>query len=352
MTLTMIVEPQSTGHRLYYVGLLLRQLQLSGKPAVVLTTRSTIDSAEWRVHLGDLAPDVIQHPADGFTLAKIAGVAAGRETTSTIIPNADNQLLPAIWRGWRGPGNLKLFVMRAESAQPGPPLSYIRPAKTRIKRLLTWAADRRPKVEVFALRSPLSPRRGPLQWVADPITLDWSPEQVDGLRKRLESHGDRYWIGVFGAICARKNLDLVIEAITEEPDIGLLLAGTVEAEVARDCAPLLERFVANGGTTVVLPGPLTASEFDSAIRAVDCVVVAQTIEGSSSTVLRGAAMGRQLILAGAESLRRDASKLGGQARWAPLNVVAIRSAVRQIRLLPPPAETLELDAEEFLRALT
>jgi glycosyltransferase involved in cell wall biosynthesis len=172
------------------------------------------------------------------------------------------------------------------------------------------------------------------------------------MRERLDSHGDRYWLGVFGAITPRKNLPLIVEAILDQPEVGLLIAGIVHPEVSHAVAPLLSRFVTNGGQVISLEGPLTDAEFDSAIGAVDCVVAAHSNEASSGVVLRAAASGRRLVLAGAGYLRRDAGSLGDQATWSPLELDELRRAIRQARALPAPRVRVELNADEFVRALT
>jgi hypothetical protein len=352
-SVTLVVEPIPAGHRLYYVALLVNEIRAKGGRPVVLTTTSAVESSQWAIHLGEHPPETVTQAAGNFSLLDIAAISARFSARSTIVPNADHHLVSIIRQGWKGPGNLKLFVMRAEAAQPGPPLSRMRPAKTAAKRFLIWIAGLQPRVQVFALRNPLSRRTGLLNWVADPITFHGTSEQRDAMRQRLNAAGeDRYWLGVFGAICLRKNLPLIIEAITDEPDIGLLIAGYVQPEVQAAANPLLSLFIANGGVVIQLSGPMNDVDFDSAIGAVDCVVVAQLTEGSSSIVLRAAALGRRLILAGARSLRRDAASLGDQATWSALDAGAIRKALQRARHLPDPDTQVRLSAEEFLKSLT
>ena len=350
-TLTLIVEPNSSGHRLYYVSLLVKALQSAGNKSIVLTTAAAMESDNWLTHLGHLEPEVIEQSANEFTLHDIASVSATLGAKDTIVPNADHYLTTVVRRGWSGPSKLKLFVMRAEG-QAGPPLSWMRPAKTVLKRILIWLAGLRPCVRVFALHSPLQRLRGPLHWVADPVTLEGTSDQRREMREYLESHGDRYWIGVFGAISPRKNLPTVVAAILDQPDIGLLIAGSVDPLVSDSVAPLLDKFTANGGRVIQLLGSLSDAEFDSAIGAVDCVVAAYSTEGSSGVVLKAAASGKRLVLAGAKSFRRYAARLGDQATWCPLEVGAISRAIYCARQLPDPGVRAELGATEFVNALT
>ncbi|MEI6536081.1 MAG: hypothetical protein WCN98_12110 [Verrucomicrobiaceae bacterium] len=352
-SVTLVVEPIPAGHRLYYVALLVNEIRAKGGRPVVLTTTSAAESSQWAIHLGQRPPETVTQAEGKFSLHDIAAISESFGARLTIIPNADHHLVSIIRQGWKGPGNLKLFIMRAEAAQPGPPLARMRPAKTVAKRFLICIAGLQPRVQVFALRNPLSRRTGLLHWVADPITFQGTSEQRDAMRQHLHAVSeDRYWLGVFGAINERKNLPLIVEAIINEPLIGLLIAGDVGPAVQAATNPLLSQFIASGGVVIQIAGPVNDLDFDSAIGAVDCVVVAQLTEGSSSIVLRAAALGRRLVLAGAKSLRRDAASLGDQAIWVPLDVGAIRRAVQRVRLLPDPEQKIQLNNEEFLKALT
>ena len=347
----LIVEPHSRGHRLHYVRFLIEECHSRFDKVVILTTNSAIESAEWRVHLDHHAPSVILQPSHAFDLYGIATVARSLGADLTIVPDADGYVPHVLLRGWSGPGQLTMLVMRGD-VQPGPPLAWLRPAKTLAKRALVWGADRRRGVRVYVLRSPLIPRRGPLRWIAEPVHLDCSPQQIEAVSHQLDRDGGRYWIGVFGDITARKNLALIVEAILEIPNLGLLTAGPVDPEVSTAVGPLLERFLSSGGTVHQIGGPLSDAKFDSAISAVDCVIAAHTNEGPSSVVLKAVAAGRRLILAGAESLRQDAAQLPDQAVWTPLEARALRHAIEQASSAPAPVASVEPGCDEFVRYLT
>ena len=130
-----------------------------------------------------------------------------------------------------------------------------------------------------------------------------------------------------------------------------MIAGSIDAQVSEAIAPLLAKFAAVGGQVLHLSGILTDAEFDGAISAVDCVVVAHSNEGPSGVVLKAAASGRRLILAGARSLKRDATYLGEQAMWSTLDAEALNQAIRQAKWLPEPRSTVKLGTEGFLAAL-
>jgi hypothetical protein len=347
--LTLIVEPDPEGHHLDYVGVLVDSCRSQGRPVVVLTTAVAVESTQWSVHLAAKAPEVIVHPPSAFALSDIAQAATDAAASLTILSDGDHYLLPILFRGWRGSGELSLLVMRADGQPRESP--RLRQARGAAKKTLAWSAGLHPRVRVSALRSPLVRRRGPLRWAPEPVTLHCTAEHKRRLRERLDGYGDRYWIGVFGVITPRKNLPLIIQAILDQPDVGLVIAGAIDAQVAEAIAPLLAKFAAAGGHVLHLPGTLTDAEFDSAISAVDCVVVAHSNEGPSAVAFKAAALGRRLVLAGAKSLKRDAAYLREQAIWSTLDAEALNQAIRLTKSLPKPRQTVNLGTDGFLAAL-
>ncbi|MCV7345441.1 glycosyltransferase [Mycolicibacterium rhodesiae] len=352
--LTLVVEPNPEGHHLDYVGLIVDSCRSRGRRAVVLTTADAIESTQWSVHLGTIAPEVTIQPARAFSLADIARVATEASADLTIIPDGDKYLFDIFRKGWTGPGKLSVLSMRAD----GQPKKSIWPLRLRgiAKKALILGADLRPRVRVSALRSPHVRRSEPLHWIPDPVVLRCTSEERHKVRDDLRSHGDRYWVGVYGVITPRKNLPQIIHALLGQPNvpnIGLLIAGSIDEEVVEAAEPLLRTFDAAGGQVVHLSGTLTDAEFDAAIGAVDCVVVAYTNEGPSGIALRAAASGRRLVLAGAKSLNRDARYLGEQAIWSTLDVESLSRAIQQASSLPPPRESVvSVGAEAFLAGLT
>ena len=347
--LTLIVEPNPKGHRLYYVGLLVESCRSQGRSVLILTTATALKSAEWSTHLAAKAPQVIIQASHAFALSNIAEAATTAGATLTILSDGDRYLLPIVRRGWPGAGELSVLVLRADGQPRATP--WLRHMRGAAKKTLAWSASLRPRIRVSALRSPLVRRRGPLRWAPDPVTLSCTADDMNTMRRRLECYGDRYWIGVFGVITARKHLPLIIESILDQPDIGLVIGGSIDAQVAQEIGRLLVKFAAGGGHVLHLNGTLTDAEFDSAISAVDCVVVAHSNEGPSGVVLKAAASGRRLVLAGAKSLKRDAECLGDQAIWCSLNAAALDRAIRQVRRSPEAKSKVNLDIEGFVAAL-
>lgn len=348
MSEVLIVEPDPRGHRLYYVRILVDAFLAQGRSVVVLTTTTTLRSSEWNTHLAGATPRLEVRVTTDFTLPALAQAANETGADLTVLPDGDGYLVSALRQGWRGTGKLSLLVLRADGQ---PRKAGLRHARGAAKKTLAWLAGLRPRVRVSALRSPLVERRGPLRWAPDPITVNCSEVDVREIREQLDSYGDRYWIGIFGFVTARKNLPLIVEAIMGEPDIGLLVAGSFDADVARAAGPLLAEFTRTGGVVHHMPAPLNDAEFDGAIRAVDCVVAAYSNEGPSGVILKAAAAGTRLILAGAMSLKRDAMSLGESATWSKLDSEQIRQAIQRAKRLPRPNKVISPGTEAFVAAL-
>lgn len=352
-SVALIVEPRPAGHRLYYVGLLVDEVRSRGARPVLFTTEAVVESDEWKIHLEGTEPEVLLSDLDDLTLPDIVRASHDVEADLTIVPEADQYLRSVLVKGWTGAGVLKMLIMRADG-QPGPPLPKMRILKGLAKKALVIGADLRRRVEVFALRSPITPRRGPLRWVQEPVTLRCSSEEIAAAKERLDRHGDRYWFGVVGSITPRKNLPLIVESMLGEGEsgVGLLVAGHVLPEVSEVVDPLLEQFVAAGGRVVRMDGHLSDAEFDAAIGAVDCIVAAHSNEGPSAVVLKAAASGKRLVLAGAKSLREDANHLGDQAVWSRLDQAALRDALREVRCLTAPVKPVSAGTYDFRKKLT
>lgn len=347
----LIVEPNPDGHRLYYVSLLVHWCRAGGHDVSIVTTPRATTSPEWTIHLdGQLTPDaVVVRSEPWFTFENLAGHARSAAGL-TVIPDGDRFLPSVALRGWPRGRRLSVLAMRPD-AQPGRS-RVVRLVRGAAKKGLIAAAGVRRGVRAFALRSPLSTRRPPLRWVADPVTLRSDDETVAGLRRRLEAAGADYWIGVFGAISARKHLHVIAEALAEVPGVGLLVAGEVDAEARELARPAFAKLDAAARPHVELAPPLDEATFDSAICAVDCVVVAHSNEGSSGVAAKAAVAGRRLVLAGARSLRRDAESLGDQAAWVPIGVESIASAVARAATTPQPRAAHGAGHEDFVRRLT
>jgi glycosyltransferase involved in cell wall biosynthesis len=197
------------------------------------------------------------------------------------------------------------------------------------KKTLIALNNFRSNVQVFALKSALSNRKLPLPWVCDPITLFDSKEKTAEFRQLLNKKPPKYWVGVFGYITPRKNLDLVLDSIEGDDNFGLVIAGSIDQEVWASLEGRLDRLNADG-RFVFHSGPLDDVSLDSAIASVDVVLAAHSNDGPSGIVAKAAALKKPLALAGARSLRLDSKNLVVRARWTELDSIEIYKSLKSL----------------------
>ncbi len=346
----LIVEPNVSGHRLYYVALLVRNCASAGDRVVIATSPGASTADEWKVHLSDIVHgSVTVITTRKFELEAIAQLAHNVRSSITVIPDGDRHVLQVLKRGWHGHGDLSLLAMRPDAQPTGSAARML--ITGHAKKLLIMAADRRRKTQVSALRSPLVNRTWPISWVADPVAVINDDDARKSVRKKLSSGAGLYWVGVVGSITPRKNLDIVARAVLATPGAGLAIAGSVEASVERDNAVLLNA-LRDSGRLVRWPGTVGDAEFDAIIHEVDCIVAAHSNEGPSGIVGKAAIVGTPLVLAGASSLRKDARSLHGRARWCSLNERGIAAGILASQGSRHAPLDLNAGVELFVRKLT
>ena len=345
----LVVEPNHRGHRLYYVSLLARYALRMGMKVHLLVDGAAQASREWALHLDDLRPIEVHVRAQLPVLPHARQLAADLAVDTVIFTEADHLLKDILITGWKSESTLSLLTMRT-SAQEARGLAA--GAWSFGKLCLVGLTGCRRNVRSAALRSSVDMRWSPIRRIADPVTLGDSPDDRDRAREILTSDNVSFWVGVFGAIGPRKHLDMIAQAIVSQPNMGLVVAGTIDPSVRASVQPHLEELAADGRRPVLIDGGVADGLFDALIREVDCVAVAHSNEGPSGIVGKAAASGRRLALAGAVSLRRDARMIGPQARWSQLDAVKFGGILSALaRQGAPVASSLSSSADEFARRL-
>jgi hypothetical protein len=102
---------------------------------------------------------------------------------------------------------------------------------------------------------------------------------------------------------------------------------------------------------VVVDRMLEDVELDSAIAAVDCVVLAHSNEGPSGIFGKAVMSGTRLIASGASSLRQDAQAVATHATWTPLSADAIARAMGDAAAADRPAAVPDMGTARFTSAL-
>ncbi|MDF2045938.1 hypothetical protein P2P98_07185 [Microbacterium sp. Kw_RZR3] len=341
-------EPDSRGHRLYYARILAASLLEMGAKVEIVTSKTALQSVEWQIHLGNLDKVPVRAIDANVTLTELGINSDLHEVSLTLVPDGDRYLVDAVRGRWRARGSVSILAMRPES-QAG---RGLRPRVWSIaKKLLILAADARPRVRAAALKSGLVKRKFPIRWVTDPVTLACSDSDVRAARADLDSDGRRYWVGVFGAVTPRKNLDLIAEAMLGIPNAGLLVAGSIDDATRALAARALFQLEEAGQAVRFRTSALRDAEFDALIASVDCVVAAHSNEGPSGVVGKAQAANRPLVLAGARSLRDDALSIGELAAWSELDSTAIARNIRHFAAKPSPSRSISPALGNFVDGL-
>lgn len=349
----LIVEPDGRGHRLYYVRLIaVEALRCGAAVRIVVGDGDHIESVV-TTHLSSLEDqvEVVQTPITGWV--DIETAAGEFEATLTVVPEADGHLLSvARRRGWRGPGQLSLLVMRLRV----PPVGHRvrRLIADTVKVALIILTQLRPEIRIHVLRSVFAPSGSPWPTVADPVGMSAAASDADKLRARWGIDPTRYWFGALGAITSNKNVPLLLDVIlsTDFPrPVGVLVAGGIEPSVAQCIEPFRDSLAAAGVTLLVVDRLLEDLELDAAIRAVDCLILAYQHLGSSGTLGKAVAAGTRVVTAGSRTLRHDAATVGAGASWCPMTTEALSKALVAATRKANPSPRDLADESTFARTI-
>ena len=347
--ITLVVEPNPTGHRLSYVRLLADAAISRGDRVVFATTTVAVDSDEFRVFLEPLGDSIDVVTIPEATPSAIEKLVRATAAQLAVVPDGDRFAMRLGARGrWRGEANLSVLIMRDPvSARSGP--------RKILKTVLLGRAARLAGVNLYYLRSAVRGGSGTGVGVFDPVHI--SADSSDAQRLKNDwGLDDRFWFGILGVVDARKNLPLVLDALTHTTGgkIGLLVAGKSDPATLRAAETASTAFTTGGGEVVVVNRMLSDRELDAALLAVDCVVLAHSNEGPSGMLGKAAAAGVMVAAAGALSLKSDVAELGDRAMWSPLEPTQMARMFAGIVAKKPAGRPIELPssaqfAETLLR---
>ncbi|WP_394550959.1 glycosyltransferase [Agromyces sp. MMS24-JH15] len=345
----LIVEPNSSGHRLYYVAELIEYALSINLAPVLLTSRFVAGSEDYEVHLGRLHGTFsVVEAAGKITLRTASAFADDLDATAVIVPDGDRWALRLGLGVGRVQRPISVLIMRA-SVQPRnwPIITKVaQPVRIRIIR----RAARRSKIAVTFLR--------PANWrgdshdmiVRDPIQFraPVDPDAREKIRSRMQFRANSRVVGVLGALDERKNVDLVLAAVSQLriPNIVVLIAGRM-SDIVRGqvgaAPPDLDM--------QIVDRLLSDQELDEAIVCCDVVVAAYSNESPSGIVGKALIAGTPIVAAGAAELRNmlvDAPN----GRWVHLSIADLVNAIEEALRLPrSPNRDLEITRAMFARAL-
>jgi glycosyltransferase involved in cell wall biosynthesis len=271
-----VLETDPIGHRLHYLAHIVGAIGVDR--AVVLTTESTQRSEEYSLLVAPLAGATVVLPEhDSPTELLRAAVDAARRSgaRTLVLPEVDPFLVPLLLlllRHPRLPLELRLLLMRTTTVggpEPLRPATLVKPVLVALLRLFR-------QTRMFFLTDAfgvVTRRRGyrGLQAVQDPVVRTGP---IGRTRPRWFPPPGPVTVGVFGVISHRKNLPVLVAAMSAAPDAVLVVAGRLFPEVRAfvDTDAGVARLIAEG-RMVVVDRLLEPAELGDALAAADVVAV-------------------------------------------------------------------------------
>ncbi len=304
-----IVETNGSGHRLWYVSLLLQRIsKLDMSTRVELVSRpGIIDSPSWREHLGPWS-DTFERfnlPEGRFKLGTLRQTARGR--MRIVIPDGD------MWLPWF---ILARFTARRSLAgslllmRPNPEANWASRRRHALKTMIImFVRMLHPQLQI--LRLVAAGDQGCDGNVLDPV--EFAPSGA-GRRAWLEMNGldpGLNWLVVPGEISERKCVGLVASALNsqeaQESGWGLIVIGSTNDESL--LAQLAALSAARPTRIVCRNTFLSNVQFDTWVANADAISVLYRNEGSSGVLLKCWAAGTPVIAGGSKAVVQAAEML-------------------------------------------
>jgi glycosyltransferase involved in cell wall biosynthesis len=313
----LVLDPSLSGHRAFYLRLLLPALLELSPDVTLVTGRGARESPEFHAHLEEIAERVhlecVLPSLDGSLIrqgsTKLRGLMeaiADHRPEHVFVPSADHltQIMGAKsqFRRARYPEGVEMeaLMMRGGFAYP------FRGMKQWVQDRLSLLAIERAPWTVLHYVDPipyelLRRRGGPIarrvRLLPDPVD---SPKPMDreAARRRLGVPEDGRYVGSVGMIDTRRGIDRLIWAFAKAPldlEDRLLLAGPSSAEVrSLLTGPMAELVRRN--RIIAIDRYFDNEEFVAAVSALDVVCAAHPHQiGSVSIVIRAAAAERPVL---------------------------------------------------------
>lgn len=324
-----IVEPNHSGHHLYFVSLLLQHfLEAHGEFKVhIVTTTESLNSPEFKMQLSSSRFTLTAVDLKTTDLDDLQSMVVVRNASAVYLPYGDPWLIQ-LWKGhWTLPIDCNSLVIRCDpQVNRIPGLAVI---VAIVKKMLMLMANFRRHTNVLGLTSSLQRRYFPVPWIEDPVTFRVDVTTLTLLKKKMGALNPQKWIGVYGHITRRKNLDLILQVALANPNFGIIIAGKIDDEVSLECKEMLAD-LDKQRRLIIETGPTTDSEFNAFIKASDFVAIAHSNEGPSGVLMKAIFLGRRVLTAGAKTLKKEARNAGPSVIWTKLNVNAIADGFNQL----------------------
>lgn len=319
MGLTLIVEPDSRGHRFEAVAHVVDLVRRSGE-AMLVTSVGAQDTENYREQLGSRALETEERfsgfvPPTQELVDAVADICGRLDVETVVLMDADQSLkkwwllAPKALRGLKNKPRVVFMLTRY-------------PARLRLTDRVGWklrttkgtlalvamARGSLHRVAGFAGREDTAPG-----WLVkrarDPAINTYHSRDRAELRAGLGLPADRHLVGIFGNVGERKNAALTLEAILAAGlDADLVLAGGFDDVVREWYAALPPEHKAR---VVARDAFLSNDELDRFVASVDAVALIMTNNGPSGIQGKALAAGVPVVTAGSTVRARELSATNG-----------------------------------------
>ncbi|MCP2638106.1 hypothetical protein K0817_016255 [Microbacterium sp. HD4P20] len=330
-----VLEPNHTGHRMHYARWIASWLRERDMACTLATASDTFGSAEYRevlereVKVDTFDLGVRRHVGTSryplWVINQLRRVLREFPGASVLLPEGD-QVVPFLWllrpRERRRVG---VLVMRVP-AETG--RLFSNPKRAAVK-----LVARGGKVRVL---SPSVPVSSDYQWrgfaaAPDPVEIARAEGCHPEFLPVTDQQSERVWVGVFGAIHARKNVTRVLDAVMSAAPpnrVGFLLAGKVHDGYAVELQGALAKARERGYIVHLENRFLSDVELDSAVASVDVVAAVYSNDAPSGIFGKAVALGTLVVASGTPALAEAIELLGDRALYCPLTDQALTETMR------------------------
>jgi hypothetical protein len=347
-----ILEPNATGHRFWYVALLLDHIASAHSEAdvVLVTTPDALHQPTWIEHLvprsGHGTWRTQTRVQGRLNMLKDAAEAGG----AVVIPDGDAWLPDLLKLRLLGRRQVSGSLLLMRPAPDSTPASRARHAFKRL--LLSLLPLLQPRLQVHRLVA-VKEREDDVE---DPVQFAAASIDRDSWLRQHDLPTDRRWVVALGEASERKCTDLLGEAMAHD-DVAaagwslLVLGKPNDSGIRERLSALSDKFPER---VVLRPQFLTDQDFDTWIARADLVPVLHRNEGSSGVLLKSWAAGTPVLVGGAHSVVQAAEVLSLNHKKVPaLTVDDVATSLATLSLEPVSVSSSQWQArvDDFARSL-
>lgn len=363
MPVTLLIEPNPNGHRFQAAANVAALAARAGK-VVFLTSAGARDRPEFAEFLAGLelsAEEPFGGPAPATPeLARVVAESCRTHDADTVVVMDADVTLKKWWlvaprylRGLPRRPRIVFFLTnypaRLELSRGIDPVFWRNRIAKALLVLLAMCTRSLHRASGFAGRDETS-RGWLVKRARDPALCAAHSRDRARLRAELGLPADRKLVGIFGGVNARKNPELVFQAVLlSGPDVDLLLAGPMTDDVR---AWLDARPAADRARIIVADGFLPNDMLDRYLASSDAVALLMKLEGPSGIQGKALAAGVPVVTAGSRTRERELLATHGGAATA-VDADSFAAGIRTV-LQHPDAPIAMADfptAETFAAAI-